>query len=253
MERLSAAADDGTVQLYPRRKSGKCAEPPARGRPPMLLCYRTIASHFGGPQTDAAQRLGISLTTLKQACRKLGISRWPYMRPSKAAAARRMRAGAKVAHDTQAQAEDSDNPYNSDFSTEAVHAGKNDDGLAAYTHRRYPNDPIPPPSKTLHASNEKAQDTAVVAGATCDFEKNENEHDPTMEGTDLGWLMMSERDDEETALWSQPQRRSCPFAAAERGASPARGRALPVSWGCVDTTEEQHDDGKIQTETHIRR
>ncbi|EKX47234.1 hypothetical protein GUITHDRAFT_107146 [Guillardia theta CCMP2712] len=31
-------------------------------------------------QTDAAVSLGISLTALKNACRRLGIRRWPYKR-----------------------------------------------------------------------------------------------------------------------------------------------------------------------------
>ena len=39
---------------------------------------------FGRPQPEAAQILGISLTTLKQVCRRLGVTRWPYRRPSKA-------------------------------------------------------------------------------------------------------------------------------------------------------------------------
>ena len=35
---------------------------------------------FGVPQPLAAKELGISLTALKQICRKLGIVRWPYQR-----------------------------------------------------------------------------------------------------------------------------------------------------------------------------
>jgi len=34
-------------------------------------------------QAEAAKRLGISITALKQVCRKLGITRWPYHRPCK--------------------------------------------------------------------------------------------------------------------------------------------------------------------------
>ncbi|EKX30977.1 hypothetical protein GUITHDRAFT_122818 [Guillardia theta CCMP2712] len=39
-----------------------------------------IRSLFYLKQEDAAVQLGISLTSLKTACRKLGISRWPYSR-----------------------------------------------------------------------------------------------------------------------------------------------------------------------------
>ena len=46
----------------------------------MLLSYQGVASLFGRPQTEAAERLGISLTSLKEVCRKLGVPRWPYRR-----------------------------------------------------------------------------------------------------------------------------------------------------------------------------
>lgn len=38
---------------------------------------------FHLPQPDAAKALGISLTTLKQVCRRHGMFRWPYRRPCK--------------------------------------------------------------------------------------------------------------------------------------------------------------------------
>ena len=53
---------------------------PGRGRRPTKIERRVVEGLFSVPQTDAARKLGISLTTLKQACRRLGIMRWPYQR-----------------------------------------------------------------------------------------------------------------------------------------------------------------------------
>ena len=93
-----------SVHLFPRRKAGsKDASPPAKGRAPILVSYQAIASFFGQPQNDAARQLGISLTTLKQVCRKLGLTRWPYMRPCKSASAKRMREAARAAKHAQAK------------------------------------------------------------------------------------------------------------------------------------------------------
>ena len=71
------------VQLFPRRKHGQCQGPPAKGRSPVLIDRDSISALFGQPQVEAAKLLGISLTTLKQVSRKLGVSRWPYMRTAK--------------------------------------------------------------------------------------------------------------------------------------------------------------------------
>jgi len=71
---------NAAVQLYPRRKAGKTGSPIQKGRSPMLLSYQGVASLFGRPQPEAAERLGISLTSLKEVCRKLGVPRWPYRR-----------------------------------------------------------------------------------------------------------------------------------------------------------------------------
>ena len=74
------------VWIYPRRKAGGSGAAPAksRGRQPMELTRSAVATLFSTPQGDAAQVLGISLTALKTVCRKLGISRWPYVRVKKA-------------------------------------------------------------------------------------------------------------------------------------------------------------------------
>mmetsp|Transcript_68620 Transcript_68620/g.100471 ORF Transcript_68620/g.100471 Transcript_68620/m.100471 type:complete len:453 (+) Transcript_68620:78-1436(+) len=82
--------DDG-IRVFPRRKlheaeHGKVYSEPVRGRPPMTLSLKTVELLFDLPQKDVAARFGISLTAFKQVCRKLGITRWPYRRASKALA-----------------------------------------------------------------------------------------------------------------------------------------------------------------------
>lgn len=69
------------VQLFPRRKVGDTVFP-EKGRLPVKIDRKTIESLFGMPQPNAARKLGISLTSLKQVCRKLGVTRWPCQRQS---------------------------------------------------------------------------------------------------------------------------------------------------------------------------
>ena len=44
----------------------------------MALDLAAMQDKFTLPQEEAARELGISLTSLKQVCRKLGLKRWPY-------------------------------------------------------------------------------------------------------------------------------------------------------------------------------
>jgi len=61
------------VWLFPRRKNGQGASTSTeKGRPPLKVGIESIQPLFGLPQKDAAKALGISLTALKQVCRKLG-------------------------------------------------------------------------------------------------------------------------------------------------------------------------------------
>ena len=60
------------------------SDAPEKGRAPLRLDFVTIQPLFRMPQVDAAKMLGVSLTTLKQICRKFGIPRWPYQRNCKA-------------------------------------------------------------------------------------------------------------------------------------------------------------------------
>ena len=55
-------------------------EAPRTGRPPVRVDPAQLKALFGVPQPEAARMLGISLTALKQVCRKAGIPRWPYSR-----------------------------------------------------------------------------------------------------------------------------------------------------------------------------
>eukprot|EP00960_Hanusia_phi_P051571 760874-Hanusia_phi.AAC.2 len=70
------------VHLFPRRKVGQQVIP-HKGRRPLVIDYSALQSLFGIPQLQASKRLGISLTAMKQLCRKLGVSRWPYQKPGK--------------------------------------------------------------------------------------------------------------------------------------------------------------------------
>lgn len=91
-----ATAHGMRVHLFPRRKAGD-ETVPEKGRRPVEVDLRMIQGLFGVPQPDAAAALGVSLTALKQVCRKLGILRWPYQRPSKQAKhGKRHRASAAV-------------------------------------------------------------------------------------------------------------------------------------------------------------
>jgi hypothetical protein len=55
-------------------------QPPRKGRPPVKVDETAIRALFVLPQPLAAKALRISLTALKQVCRKLNIPRWPYQR-----------------------------------------------------------------------------------------------------------------------------------------------------------------------------
>jgi hypothetical protein len=82
MARKQHGSGDG-VRLFPRRKHADGgAVQCTKGRPPVFLEYERISVLFGTPQAQAAETLEISITSLKQVCRKLGITRWPYARRS---------------------------------------------------------------------------------------------------------------------------------------------------------------------------
>ena len=82
MPQLRESAVAAWIHLFPRRKADGGDAPPCKRRTPVLFDRTDLEALFELPQPDAARRLGISLTTLKQACRKLGVKRWPYQRPT---------------------------------------------------------------------------------------------------------------------------------------------------------------------------
>ena len=62
-------------KIVPRSKEvdGFCHQPA-----PVLLTAESLQEHFMLPLNEAAKRLGVCETSLKGACRKIGISKWPY-------------------------------------------------------------------------------------------------------------------------------------------------------------------------------
>jgi len=69
------------VQVIPRRKRGEPADVNRKG---VKLGISEIKEYFHMRQSEAAKRLGISLTAMKSACRRIGLTRWPYARRKKA-------------------------------------------------------------------------------------------------------------------------------------------------------------------------
>ena len=78
----SQNASDRQIFLFPRRKLGQKVTP-HKGRRPMAIDLAVLEKYFHLPQNKASIALGISLTALKQLCRKLGVTRWPYQRKKK--------------------------------------------------------------------------------------------------------------------------------------------------------------------------
>ena len=219
-----------SVHLFPRRKAGsKDSSPPAKGRAPILVSSQAIASFFGQPQNDAARQLGISLTTLKQVCRKLGLTRWPYMRPCKSASSKRMREAARAAKHAQAKAsrtvkaEHSENwgrcaSDDSHCSAETICAGEscdeNDDGRVMQISDRHLDEGFSPSEASDNNSDMEApDDTMDIVASAIDEPENEenekNEHDREFDATDLGWLVMPDYQEttlhQETAWWATVQ------------------------------------------------
>jgi hypothetical protein len=53
---------------------------PKKGRPRVHISRADMEAHFDMPQPMAATKLGVSLSALKNACRKYEVARWPYRR-----------------------------------------------------------------------------------------------------------------------------------------------------------------------------
>eukprot|EP00960_Hanusia_phi_P066870 766496-Hanusia_phi.AAC.4 len=66
------------ITIIPRRSSIDKRD--EKQRSAITLRSHDIVELFHLQQKEAAKRLGVSLTTLKMACRKLRLPRWPYTR-----------------------------------------------------------------------------------------------------------------------------------------------------------------------------
>eukprot|EP00960_Hanusia_phi_P030787 748841-Hanusia_phi.AAC.2 len=69
------------VRLVPRKRKQpeNCAEG-INQREEVKISKEDVEKYFDMPQPEAAIALGISLSTLKNVCRKIGVYRWPYQR-----------------------------------------------------------------------------------------------------------------------------------------------------------------------------
>lgn len=66
-------------RVMPRRKAGQDAKFIVA---PVSITLETLETYASVPISKAATSLGISSTAMKKACRKLGVTRWPYNSPS---------------------------------------------------------------------------------------------------------------------------------------------------------------------------
>uniref|UniRef100_A0A7S0HLH5 RWP-RK domain-containing protein n=1 Tax=Hanusia phi TaxID=3032 RepID=A0A7S0HLH5_9CRYP len=76
--------DRPAVFVAPRPRRG-LPDPPPLPSTQIRLSPAVLQPLFTLKQRDAADRLGISLSSLKTACRRIGIFRWPGSRPPAAA------------------------------------------------------------------------------------------------------------------------------------------------------------------------
>ncbi|EKX38255.1 hypothetical protein GUITHDRAFT_115597 [Guillardia theta CCMP2712] len=66
-----------SVRVCPRPRGSLLTYSPP---PPVSLDQALVKSLFHLTQGEAAQTVGISLSSLKLACRRMGIRKWPYNR-----------------------------------------------------------------------------------------------------------------------------------------------------------------------------
>ena len=69
----------GVSTVIPRRKAGQVSSNTAS---PVSITLETLGLYANVPLSKAATLLGISSTAMKKACRKLGVTRWPYNVPT---------------------------------------------------------------------------------------------------------------------------------------------------------------------------
>ncbi|EKX36588.1 hypothetical protein GUITHDRAFT_117244 [Guillardia theta CCMP2712] len=66
-----------TVKIFPRRKKGEDDSVP---REPIYISLELLSRYFHLKQEEVASALGVSLTSFKGACRRVGLKKWPYVR-----------------------------------------------------------------------------------------------------------------------------------------------------------------------------
>ena len=74
----------GVSTVIPRRKAGQVS---SNTSSPVSITLETLGLYANVPLSKAATLLGISSTAMKKACRKLGVTRWPYIVPTLAKSA----------------------------------------------------------------------------------------------------------------------------------------------------------------------
>ena len=67
----------GFVSLRPRRR---VASVPEKLRAPVEITLQALTAHFHMPLYKAAQSFGIGVSSLKKACRHLGLEGWPFQK-----------------------------------------------------------------------------------------------------------------------------------------------------------------------------
>ena len=71
----SKSSGDDISLIFTRRRAGQKAR---FSNEPVSLSRKKLQEFFDLPLKDAASILGISMTALKKACRRMGLERWPY-------------------------------------------------------------------------------------------------------------------------------------------------------------------------------
>mmetsp|Transcript_10616 Transcript_10616/g.21005 ORF Transcript_10616/g.21005 Transcript_10616/m.21005 type:complete len:523 (+) Transcript_10616:217-1785(+) len=66
--------DGGYSIIFPRRKAGQDSRGPTQ---PVIVTMELLKELSHMPLATAAEKLGVSPTAIKKACRKLGVHRWP--------------------------------------------------------------------------------------------------------------------------------------------------------------------------------
>ncbi|EKX33671.1 hypothetical protein GUITHDRAFT_120119 [Guillardia theta CCMP2712] len=77
-----------SLKIVPRKRKFESRN----RRPPTLVSADAVRALMHLSQREAAEQLDISLTALKSACKKMGITGWPYTRKEKLAAAKEQQA-----------------------------------------------------------------------------------------------------------------------------------------------------------------